>query len=96
MFFLSALYVLLDARGGVVLLMSSTDHDEVLRAAQRALAVMILGTAVLGSVAVLSAPLAIGLYDLRGLWITAALLVPLALQGWGLMLLRRVKPTLSR
>lgn len=55
---------------------------------------MILAVGVLGAVAVLSVPFSIGLYGLRGLWIPAVLLIPLALQGWALRVLRRAESTL--
>ena len=55
---------------------------------------MIFVVGVLGAVTILSVPFAIGLYGLRGLWIPAVLLIPLALQGWGLRVLRRAESTL--
>ena len=76
--------------------MTTTGHDADLRDTQRALAIMILAVGVLGAVAVLSVPFSIGLYGLRGLWIPAVLLIPLALQGWGLRLLKRLATTLPR
>ena len=76
--------------------MTTTGHDADLRDTQRALAIMILAVGVLGAVAVLSVPFSIGLYGLRGLWIPAVLLIPLALQGWGLRVLRRAESTLPR
>ncbi|MDR0178282.1 hypothetical protein [Actinomyces oris] len=63
---------------------------------QHAMALMIFSAAMLGAVAVLSVPFAIGLYGLRGLWIPVVLLVPLSLQGWGLRLLKRLATTLPR
>ena len=74
--------------------MSTVGHDADLRDAQRALAIMILAVGVLGAVAILSVPFAVGLYGLRGLWIPAVLLIPLALQGWALRVLRRAESTL--
>ena len=74
--------------------MSSVGHDEGPWDAQRALAIMIFAVGVLGAVTILSVPFAIGLYGLRGLWIPAVLLIPLALQGWGLRVLRRAESTL--
>mgnify|MGYP000999741509 FL=1 len=74
--------------------MTTAGHDVDLRDAQRALAIMILAVGVLGAVAILSVPFAIGLYGLRGLWIPAVLLVPLALQAWALRVLRRAESTL--
>nr|WP_315502016.1 hypothetical protein [Actinomyces oris] len=55
---------------------------------------MILAVGVLGAVAILSVPFAVGLYGLRGLWIPAVLLVPLSLQAWALRVLRRAESTL--
>ena len=74
--------------------MSTVGHDADLRDAQRALAIMIFAVGVLGAVSILSVPFGIGLYGLRGLWIPAVLLIPLALQGWGLRVLRRAESTL--
>ena len=74
--------------------MTTAGHDASLRDIQRALAIMIFTVGVLGAVAILSVPFAIGLYGLRGLWIPAVLLIPLALQGWGLGVLRRAESTL--
>ena len=47
--------------------MSTVSHDASLRDTQRALAIMIFTVGVLGAVAILSVPFAIGLYGLRGL-----------------------------
>ena len=74
--------------------MTTAGHDVDSRDTQRALAIMIFTVGVLGAVAILSVPFAIGLYGLRGLWIPAVLLIPLALQGWGLRVLRRAESTL--
>lgn len=74
--------------------MSTVSHDESLRDIQRALAIMIFTFGVLGAVATLSVPFAIGLYGLRGLWIPAVLLIPLVLQAWALRVLRRAESTL--
>ena len=74
--------------------MTTAGHDVDSRDTQRALAIMILAFGVLGAVAILSVPFAIGLYGLRGLWLPVVLLVPLALQGWGLGVLRRAASTL--
>ena len=76
--------------------MSTVGHDADLRDTQRALAIMIFAVGVLGAVTILSVPFGIGLYGLRGLWIPAVLLIPLALQGWGLGVLRRVESSLPR
>ena len=77
-------------------MMSSAGYDEGPWDARRALAIMIFAVGVLGAVTILSVPFAIGLYGLRGLWIPAVLLIPLALQGWGLRVLRRAETTLPR
>ena len=74
--------------------MTTAGHDVSLRDIQRALAIMIFSAAILGAVAVLSVPFAIGLYGLRGLWIPAVLLIPLVLQAWALRVLRRAESTL--
>ena len=74
--------------------MTTAGHDVDSRDTQRALAIMILAVGVLGAVAILSVPFAVGLYGLRGLWIPAVLLIPLALQGWALRVLRRAESTL--
>ena len=74
--------------------MTTAGHDVDSRDTQRALAIMILAFGVLGAVAILSVPFSIGLYGLRGLWIPAVLLVPLALQAWALRVLRRAESTL--
>ena len=74
--------------------MTTAGHDVDSRDTQRALAIMIFTVGVLGAVAILSVPFAIGLYGLRGLWIPAVLLIPLALQGWALRVLRRAESTL--
>ena len=74
--------------------MPTVGHDADLRDAQRALAIMIFAVGVLGAVTILSVLFGIGLYGLRGLWIPAVLLIPLALQGWGLRVLRRAESTL--
>lgn len=76
--------------------MMTVSHDVHLWDVQRAAAIMILAVGVLGAVAILSVPFAIGLYGLRGLWIPAVLLIPLALQGWGLRLLKRLATTFPR
>lgn len=76
--------------------MMTVSHDVYLWDVQRAAAIMILAVGVLGAVAILSVPFAIGLYGLRGLWIPAVLLIPLSLQGWGLRVLRRAESTLPR
>lgn len=55
---------------------------------------MIFTVGVLGAVAMLSVPFAIGLYGLRGIWLPAVLLIPLVLQAWGLGVLRRAESTL--
>ena len=55
---------------------------------------MIFTVGVLGAVAILSVPFAIGLYGLRGIWLPAVLLIPLVLQAWGLGVLRRAESTL--
>ena len=57
---------------------------------------MILAVGVLGAVTILSVPFSIGLYGLRGLWLPAVLLIPLALQAWALRVLRRAESTLPR
>ena len=74
--------------------MTTAGHDVSLRDIQRALAIMILAVGVLGAVAILSVPFAIGLYGLRGLWLPAVLLIPLVLQAWALRVLRRAESTL--
>ena len=74
--------------------MMTVSHDVHLWDVQRAAAIMILAVGVLGAVAILSVPFAIGLYGLRGLWIPAVLLIPLALQGWALRVLRRAESAL--
>ncbi len=74
--------------------MTTAGHDVDSRDTQRALAIMILAVGVLGAVAILSVPFAVGLYGLRGLWIPAVLLVPLSLQAWALRVLRRAESTL--
>ena len=74
--------------------MSTAGHDADLQDARRALAIMIFAVGVLGAVTILSVPFAIGLYGLCGLWIPAVLLIPVALQGWGLRVLRRAESTL--
>ena len=74
--------------------MTTVSHDAHLWDVQRAAAIMILAVGVLGAVAVLSVPFSIGLYGLRGLWIPAVLLIPLALQGWALRVLRWAESTL--
>ena len=74
--------------------MTTAGHDVDSRDTQRALAIMVFAVGVLGAVTILSVPFAIGLYGLRGLWIPAVLLIPLALQGWGLRVLRRAESTL--
>ena len=74
--------------------MPTVGHDADLRDAQRALAIMIFAVGVLGAVTILSVLFGIGLYGLRGLWIPAVLLIPLALQGWVLRVLRRAESTL--
>ena len=74
--------------------MSTVSHDASLRDIQRALAIMIFTVGVLGAVAILSVPFAIGLYGLRGLWLPAVLLIPLVLQAWARRVLRRAESTL--
>lgn len=74
--------------------MTTAGHDVSLRDIQRALAIMILAVGVLGAVTILSVPFSIGLYGLRGLWLPAVLLIPLALQAWALRVLRRAASTL--
>ena len=74
--------------------MTTAGHDVDSRDTQRALAIMIFTVGVLGAVAMLSVPFAIGLYGLRGLWLPAVLLIPLALQAWALRVLRRAASTL--
>jgi len=74
--------------------MTTAGHDVDSRDTQRALAIMIFTVGVLGAVAILSVPFAIGLYGLRGLWLPAVLLIPLALQAWALRVLRRAASTL--
>ncbi|OLO73397.1 hypothetical protein BKH19_00680 [Actinomyces oris] len=74
--------------------MSTAGHDVDSRDTQRALAIMILAVGVLGAVTILSVPFSIGLYGLRGLWLPAVLLIPLALQAWALRVLRRAASTL--
>ena len=74
--------------------MTTTGHDADLRDTQRALAIMIFTVGVLGAVAILSVPFAIGLYGLRGLWLPVVLLIPLVLQAWALRVLRRAESTL--
>ena len=55
---------------------------------------MIFTVGVLGAVAILSVPFAIGLYGLRGLWLPVVLLIPLVLQAWALRVLRRAESAL--
>ena len=74
--------------------MTTAGHDVDSRDTQRALAIMILAFGVLGAVAILSVPFAIGLYGLRGLWLPVVLLIPLVLQAWALRVLRRAESTL--
>ncbi|TQD59361.1 hypothetical protein FK267_12365 [Actinomyces oris] len=74
--------------------MTTAGHDVDSRDTQRALAIMILAVGVLGAVTILSVPFSIGLYGLRGLWLPAVLLIPLALQAWALRVLRRAASTL--
>ena len=74
--------------------MTTAGHDVDSRDTQRALAIMIFTVGVLGAVAILSVPFAIGLYGLRGLWIPAVLLIPVVLQAWALRVLRRAESTL--
>ena len=74
--------------------MSTVSHDVDSRDTQRALAIMIFTVGVLGAVAILSVPFAIGLYGLRGLWLPVVLLIPLVLQAWALRVLRRAESTL--
>ena len=74
--------------------MTTAGHDVDSRDTQRALAIMIFTVGVLGAGAILSVPFAIGLYGLRGLWLPAVLLIPLALQAWALRVLRRAASTL--
>ena len=74
--------------------MTTAGHDVDSRDTQRALAIMILAVGVLGAVTILSVPCSIGLYGLRGLWLPAVLLIPLALQAWALRVLRRAASTL--
>ena len=74
--------------------MTTAGHDVSLRDIQRALAIMIFTVGVLGAVTILSVPFSIGLYGLRGLWLPAVLLIPLALQAWALRVLRRAESTL--
>ena len=74
--------------------MSTVSPDASLRDIQRALAIMIFTVGVLGAVAILSVPFAIGLYGLRGLWLPVVLLIPLVLQAWALRVLRRAESTL--
>ena len=74
--------------------MMTVSHDVHLWDVQRAAAIMILAVGVLGAVAVLSVPFSIGLCGLRGLWIPAVLLIPLALQAWALRVLRRAESAL--
>ena len=74
--------------------MTTAGHDASLRDIQRALAIMIFTVGVLGAVAILSVPFAIGLYGLRGLWLPAVLLIPLVLQACALRVLRRAESTL--
>ncbi|WP_314883645.1 hypothetical protein [Actinomyces oris] len=74
--------------------MTTAGHDVSLRDIQRALAIMIFTVGVLGAVAILSVPFAIGLYGLRGLWLPVVLLIPLVLQAWALRVLRRAESTL--
>ena len=74
--------------------MTTTGHDVHLWDVQRAAAIMILAVGVLGAVAILSVPFAIGLFGVRGLWIPAVLLIPLVLQAWALRVLRRAESTL--
>ena len=74
--------------------MATAGHDVSLRDIQRALAIMIFTVGVLGAVAILSVPFAIGLYGLRGLWLPVVLLIPLVLQAWALRVLRRAESTL--
>lgn len=74
--------------------MTTAGHDVDSRDTQRALAIMIFTVGVLGAVAILSVPFAIGLYGLRGLWLPAVLLIPLVLQAWALRVLRRAESTL--
>ena len=76
--------------------MTTAGHDVDSRDTQRALAIMILAVGVLGAVTILSVPFSIGLYGLRGLWLPAVLLIPLALQAWALRVLRRAESTLPR
>ena len=76
--------------------MTTAGHDVDSRDTQRALAIMILAVGVLGAVTILSVPFSIGLYGLRGLWLPAVLLIPLALQAWALRVLRRAASTLPR
>ena len=74
--------------------MTTAGHDVDSRDTQRALAIMIFTVGVLGAVAILSVPFAIGLYGLRGLWLPVVLLIPLVLQAWALRVLRRAESTL--
>ena len=74
--------------------MTTAGHDVDSRDTQRALAIMILAVGVLGAVTILSVPFSIGLYGLRGLWLPAVLLIPLALQAWALRVLRRAESAL--
>ena len=74
--------------------MTTAGHDVDSRDTQRALAIMIFTVGVLGAVTILSVPFSIGLYGLRGLWLPAVLLIPLALQAWALRVLRRAASTL--
>ena len=74
--------------------MTTVSHDVHLWDVQRAAAIMIFAVGVLGAVAVLSVPFSIGLCGLRGLWIPAVLLIPLALQAWALRVLRRAESAL--
>ncbi|OFR52657.1 hypothetical protein HMPREF2883_06795 [Actinomyces sp. HMSC075C01] len=74
--------------------MMTVSHDVHLWDVQRAAAIMIFAVGVLGAVAVLSVPFSIGLCGLRGLWIPAVLLIPLALQAWALRVLRRAESAL--
>ena len=74
--------------------MMTVSHDVHLWDVQRAAAIMIFAVGVLGAVAVLSVPFSIGLCGLRGLWIPAGLLIPLALQAWALRVLRRAESAL--